>query len=74
MSKLPLISGKEAVRAFEKAGWRISRQKGSHVILVKSGKQANLSIPLHKELDLGTLRGLIRDSGMNIGDFLTYLK
>ena len=70
MSKLPTISGKEAARVFEKAGWVIARQRGSHLVLIKEGKKANLSIPLHKELDLGTLRGIIRDSGMSIDEFL----
>jgi len=74
MSKLPVISGQEAIRAFRKAGWSVARQKGSHAILVKTGKNANLSIPLHKELDVGTLRGFVRDSGMSITEFLTFLK
>ena len=51
MSDLPVISGKEAVAAFEKAGWRYVRRKGSHMIMIKSGLPINLSIPDHKELD-----------------------
>jgi hypothetical protein len=44
MIKLPVISGNDAVRAFEKAGWIVTRQRGSHVILTKPGKAANLSL------------------------------
>jgi predicted RNA binding protein YcfA (HicA-like mRNA interferase family) len=73
MKKLPVISGNQAIQAFEKAGWTIARQKGSHVVLIKEGRKANLSVPLHKELDIGTLRGLIRDSGMKIPEFLNLL-
>lgn len=73
MKKLPVISGNQAIHAFERAGWTIARQKGSHVVLIKEGRKANLSIPLHKELDIGTLRGLIRDSGIKIPEFIDLL-
>ena len=74
MSKLPVISGKKTIQALEKAGWIVVRQKGSHVILVKSGRKANLSVPLHKELDPGTLRGLIKDAGISVTQFIKLLK
>ena len=48
MPKLPRISGREAVRAFEKAGWEVARQRGSHVVLTKPGSIYTLSIPLHR--------------------------
>jgi predicted RNA binding protein YcfA (HicA-like mRNA interferase family) len=69
MAKLPVISGAEAVRRFEHAGWRVDRQKGSHVILLKSGHIASLSVPQHKELAPGTLRALIRAAGMTVEEF-----
>ena len=50
MGRLPVLSGADAVRVFEKAGWTIDRQRGSHVILVKDGHIATLSVPDHKEL------------------------
>lgn len=53
MGKLANISGKEAVKTFEKAGWRIVGQVGSHVVMTKAGQRANLSIPQHKELSVG---------------------
>lgn len=71
MARLANISGREAVRAFEKAGWRVLGQVGSHVVMTKPGERANLSIPQHKELSVGTLRALIRDSRMTVDDFLS---
>jgi predicted RNA binding protein YcfA (HicA-like mRNA interferase family) len=50
MPKLPRISGREAVRAFEKAGWELARQRGSHIVLIKPGSLYTLSIPLHRVL------------------------
>jgi predicted RNA binding protein YcfA (HicA-like mRNA interferase family) len=73
MNKLPVISGREARRAFERAGWVFNRQKGSHMILIREGMPVNLSIPDHRELDRGLLRGLIRDSGMSADEFRALL-
>ena len=69
MPKLPVISGRDARRVFEKAGWRFDRQRSSHMILVKAGVPTNLSVPDHRELDRGLLRGLIRDAGMTVEEF-----
>jgi predicted RNA binding protein YcfA (HicA-like mRNA interferase family) len=69
MVRLPVLSGVEAVKVFERAGWTIDRQRGSHVILVKDGQPATLSVPDHKELAKGTLRSLIRAAGMTTEDF-----
>jgi len=74
MPELPVISGKSAVRAFEKAGWRIGRQKGSHVVMLKEGSVASLSIPQHREIAPGTLRALIRASGLTVAEFTEFLK
>jgi predicted RNA binding protein YcfA (HicA-like mRNA interferase family) len=68
MARLPVLSGAEAVKVFRKAGWTVDRRRGSHVILVKDGHAATLSIPDHKELAKGTLRSLIRAAGMTIDD------
>ena len=66
---LPVISGERAVRAFVRAGWSRDRQVGSHLILVKAGHPAVLSVPLHRELAPGTLRALIRASGLSVVQF-----
>jgi len=73
VARLANISGKDAVRAFEKAGWKRIGQVGSHVVMVKSGLRVNLSIPQHKELSIGTLRALIRHAGMTVEEFLSLL-
>jgi len=66
MPKLPVVSGAQAVKVFERAGWRVDRQRGSHVVLLKSAHVASLSVPQHRELARGTLRALIRAAGMTV--------
>ena len=73
MGTLANISGKEAAKAFGRAGWQPIGQVGSHLVLNKPGHRANLSVPQHKELSVGTLRSLIRLSGMSVDDFLNLL-
>ena len=73
MGKLHNISGKEAAKAFQKAGWQTTGQVGSHLVMVKPGVRVNLSIPQHKELSVGTLRALIRSAGMTVDEFLALL-
>jgi predicted RNA binding protein YcfA (HicA-like mRNA interferase family) len=73
MHKLPVISGAEAVKAFERAGWRQDRQRGSHVVLLKQDHAASLSVPQHKELAPGTLRSLIRAAEMTVDEFVDLL-
>jgi predicted RNA binding protein YcfA (HicA-like mRNA interferase family) len=69
MPKLPIISGIEAIKAFSKAGWIPHRQVGSHVVLRKEGSKVTLSIPKHKELKPGLLRGLIKAAGLTVEEF-----
>ena len=73
MPPLPRISGKDTVKAFGQDGWTFVRQKGSHMILVKDGNWATLSVPDHRELAPGTLRSLIRASGLTVDGFLALL-
>jgi predicted RNA binding protein YcfA (HicA-like mRNA interferase family) len=69
MPQLPRMSGREVVRAFEKHAWEVARQRGSHVIMVKTGQNVTLSIPDHKEVAKGTLRSLIRSAGLTVQQF-----
>jgi len=69
MAQVPLLSGREVVRSFEKFGWQVVRQRGSHIILVKEGARATLSVPDHKEVARGTLRSLIRAAGLTVEEF-----
>ena len=73
MGTLGNISGKEAVKTFQKAGWQAVGQVGSHLVLVKPGVRANLSVPQHRALSIGTLRALIRHSGLTVDEFLGLL-
>ena len=73
MGKLASISGKEAVKVFEKLGWKIRGQVGSHVVMTRENAKVNLSIPQHKELATGTLRKLIRHAGITVDEFLELL-
>jgi predicted RNA binding protein YcfA (HicA-like mRNA interferase family) len=70
MAALPSVSGERAVRAFQKAGWVRDRQRGSHVILIKPGYAATLSVPQHREIAPGTLRALIRAARMSVDEFV----
>ena len=69
MPQLPVMSAREAVRAFEKHGWEVARQRGSHIIMAKADQNVTLSIPDHKEVARGTLRSLIRSAGLTVQEF-----
>jgi len=73
MARLPVCSGADAIRAFERAGWSRAHQKGSHVTLIKSGAVVVLTVPLHRELGPGLLRNLIRKAGMTVEEFAELL-
>lgn len=73
MSKLPQISGDEAVKVFEKLGWELSRQRGSHMIMTKSGSIYTLSIPKKRVLAPGLLRDLIKKADILVDDFIGLL-
>ena len=73
MPPVPIVSGREAVRAFERAGWRFVRQKGSHMVLEKPEVRNRLSIPNHREVKVGTLLGEIRKAGLTVAEFIELL-
>ena len=75
MGKLPVVSGDAAVRVFRKFGYEVSHQTGSHMILRRfEPPHRHLSVPRHKELSKGLLRGLIRDAGITVDEFTKNLK
>ena len=74
MSKLPVVSGKECTKALEEAGFYFKRQEGSHVTLRRDNPFGQVVVPLHKELDRGTLRAIIRQSGLSVDEFVELLK
>ena len=69
MGALPILSGRDVVKVFAKDGWQMARQRGSHMVLVKTGHMATLSVPDHREVARGTLRSLIRSSDMTVDEF-----
>ncbi|MBD2391006.1 type II toxin-antitoxin system HicA family toxin [Dolichospermum sp. UHCC 0684] len=73
MSKLPIISGLDCVKALEKIGFVVDRQRGSHIIMVREEPRTTISVPDHKELDRGTLRGIIRQAGLSVDEFIELL-
>jgi predicted RNA binding protein YcfA (HicA-like mRNA interferase family) len=73
VSKLPIISGLDCVKALEKIGFVVDRQRGSHIIMVREEPRTTISVPDHKELDRGTLRGIIRQAGLSVDEFIELL-
>jgi len=73
MPSLPRLSGRDVVKAFARDGWQMARQRGSHMILVKPSHMATLSVPDHREVAKGTLRSLIRSSGLTMEEFAALL-
>ena len=67
---LPDLSGRETIKALSKVGFRVTRQRGSHVRLEKSNEETiKLTVPLHKNLKKGTLRRIISDAGLTVEEF-----
>jgi predicted RNA binding protein YcfA (HicA-like mRNA interferase family) len=71
MSRLPLISGRECVKALGKVGYEFDRQRGSHIILRREEPPParSVTVPDHKEIDRGTLRAIIRQAGLTVDEF-----
>ncbi len=74
MPPVPVLKPREVVKAFERFGWQVCRQRGSHIILTKKDHIATLSVPNHPEVARGTLRSLIARAGLTIEEFLQALE
>jgi predicted RNA binding protein YcfA (HicA-like mRNA interferase family) len=72
MPSLPRISGVEAIRAFQRLGFNVARQKGSHVVLRRGG--SGCVVPNHRELQVGTLAGALRQAGVTADEFVAALR
>jgi len=70
MAKLPSINSRKVVKAFEALGWQVVRSRGSHIIMVREGHEATLSVPAHNPVARGTLRSLIRAAGVTVNEFV----
>jgi predicted RNA binding protein YcfA (HicA-like mRNA interferase family) len=69
VTKLPVVSGAQAVRALERDGWVVARRESSHLTMKKRRRPFLLTVPVAKELDRGLLRRLIRDAGLSVERF-----
>jgi predicted RNA binding protein YcfA (HicA-like mRNA interferase family) len=72
LSKLPLLSWREVVKALSKAGFQIARQKGSHLILAKDDRV--IPIPKHEEIKKGLLLEIIAEAGLTKEQFIKLAK
>ncbi len=72
MPELPVISGDECMQALGKIGYKVSRSKGSHFRLV-CPERPPVTVPRHRELDRGTLRAIIRQTGLTPEEFVALL-
>ena len=73
MTKLPRVSGRECAKALAKVGFSLRRKEGSHMILRRDDPFAQVVVPDHRELDRGTLRAILRQAGVDVGEFIELL-
>ena len=75
MPKLRRVSGREAIRALERLGFEQVRQRGSHVVLKKQTMEGAVGcvVPLHRELAIGTLRGILSQAQVTPDEFMENL-
>lgn len=75
MPRLRRVSGRETIRALEKLGFAQVRQRGSHVVLRKETSEGAVGcvVPLHRELAIGTLRGILKQAGVTPDEFMDKL-
>ncbi len=75
MPELRRVSGEQAVRALERLGFARVRQRGSHVILKRSTPEGEIgcTVPLHRELAIGTLRGILKQARVSVDEFIANL-
>ena len=75
MPKPPLVSGKETVKALQRLGFVFIRQKGSHAILCRETANGarGCVVPMHREIQPGTLRGILKQAGVDVQDFMEQL-
>ena len=71
MPKLPHISGRQVIKVFERMGFIVMRQNGSHIVMRKGN--TGCVIPDHKEIKTGTLAGILRQAGVSVEEFLDNL-
>ena len=75
MSKLKKIPGQECVKALSKMGFKPIRQRGSHVTMAKETVEGKIGtvVPMHPELKIGTLKGVLRKAKIAEEEFMKNL-
>jgi predicted RNA binding protein YcfA (HicA-like mRNA interferase family) len=75
MPKMPRISSREAVRALERLGFEQIRQTGSHVVMKRATEEGEIGcvVPVHRELKIGTLRGILKQAQVTVEEFIDNL-
>lgn len=71
MPKLPNVSGLEAVRALQRLGFEVTRQRGSHIVMRRGS--SGCVVPNHREIKVGTLSGVLRQAGISAEEFISAL-
>ena len=71
MPKLPCVSGAKVVKALERLGFVRQRQRGSHLVMRRESDVC--VVPMHREVDQGTLRGVLRQAGVSPEEFVENL-
>ena len=71
MGKLRVLSGREVCTILERHGFQEVRQRGSHIVMQRVTDEGTTTVPVpdHREIRIGTLRSIIRQSGVLRTDF-----
>jgi len=74
VTKLAVVSGQEVIKALKRVGYEIDHQKGSHIVLRnQSPPHRRITVPNHKEVAKGTLRSILRETGLTVEEFTKLL-
>ncbi len=75
MPRLPRVSSREAIQALEQLGFEQIRQTGSHVVMKKTTEAGDIGcvVPVHKELKVGTLKGVLKQAQVTTEEFIKNL-
>ena len=75
MTKLPRgMSGRDVLKALQRAGFYVKRQKGSHIVLRRDSPFAQVVVPDHKSIDTGTLATILDGADLSVDDFIKLIK
>ena len=74
MSGLPVVSGRDLVRVLQRLGYRLDRQRGSHIVLrQEAAPHRRAVVPDHREVAKGTLRAILREAGLTADELRSLL-